>query len=128
MAHVCISAKVIFKNVKSAPPFLYFLDFNKYHWWGFRSEPKRLIESTQSFLDPKANFFQQRTTLFFTLKNVFFGKNHYFTYFLLFWRSYDEKKHSLQYETSQILAINIIRNLFPENTTYFVLLILFTLF
>ena len=50
-------------------PFLYFLDFNQDHWWGFQSEPKRLFESTSSLMYHKTNFSNKsRKRLFFHRK------------------------------------------------------------
>ena len=43
--------------------FLYFLDFNKYHWWGLRSEPKRLIKFDLIILWTLKPIYQQHTIL-----------------------------------------------------------------
>ena len=76
------------ENLNSATPlFLYFLDFNKKHYWGLQSESKRLINSISSIMGPKAEFFQKCTNI---LKKWRVNKTSTFNY-----KSFDkmQKRH-----------------------------------
>ena len=55
-------------------------------------------------MKPKlAKLLWSNLNIFFNVKNIVIVKSHYFSYFLLFWRSYDEKKNP-SHETSQTSA------------------------
>ena len=54
-------------------------DFNKYHWWGLRSEPKRLIKFDLNILWTLKPIFQQHTILLILRVNTRYNTFNYYS-------------------------------------------------